>query len=91
MEYWAHEACFLPRSDFALVRHRMLAPEKMGWKYRQAWMQEHAAEIEQLIAHIQENGPYAPPILNTRAKAPAAGGSGNRTSVISKGCLPQAK
>lgn len=57
MEYWAHEACFLPRSDFALVRHRMLAPEKMGWKYRQAWMLEHAAEIEQLIAHIQENGP----------------------------------
>lgn len=57
MEYWAHGACFLPRSDFALMRHRMLAPEKMGWKYRQAWMQEHAAEIEQLIAHIQENGP----------------------------------
>ncbi|MGG7522661.1 winged helix-turn-helix domain-containing protein [bacterium BS0013] len=57
MEYWAHEACFLPRSDFALVRHRMLAPEKMGWKYRQEWMLEHAAEIEQLIAHIQENGP----------------------------------
>ena len=57
MEYWAHEACFLPRSDFALVRHRMLAPEKMGWKYRLAWMLEHAAEIEQLIAHIQENGP----------------------------------
>ena len=48
---------FLPRSDFALVRHRMLAPEKMGWKYRQAWMLEHAAEIEQLIAHIQDNGP----------------------------------
>ncbi|ESN12594.1 hypothetical protein L370_02865 [Enterobacter sp. MGH 24] len=57
MEYWAHEACFLPRSDFALVRHRMLAPEKMGWKYRQAWMLEHEAEIEQLIAHIQDNGP----------------------------------
>ncbi|ELW1645489.1 MULTISPECIES: winged helix-turn-helix domain-containing protein [Enterobacter] len=57
MEYWAHEACFLPRSDFALVRHRMLSPDKMGWKYRQEWMQEHAAEIEQLIAHIQENGP----------------------------------
>ncbi|WP_159339201.1 MULTISPECIES: winged helix-turn-helix domain-containing protein [Leclercia] len=57
MEYWAHEACFLPRSDFALVRHRMLAPDKMGWKYRQAWMQEHADEIEELIAHIQEKGP----------------------------------
>lgn len=57
MEYWAHEACFLPREDFALVRHRMLAPDKMGWKYRQAWMQEHAADIEQLIAHIEEHGP----------------------------------
>ena len=57
MEYWAHEACFLPREDFALVRHRMLAPDKMGWKYRQAWMQEHAAEIEQLIANIEEHGP----------------------------------
>lgn len=57
MEYWVHEACFLPRSDFALVRHRMLAPEKMGWKYRQEWMLEHATEIEQLIRHIQENGP----------------------------------
>ncbi|WP_312119797.1 winged helix-turn-helix domain-containing protein [Kosakonia cowanii] len=57
MEYWAHEACFLPREDFALVRHRMLAPDKMGWKYRQAWMQEHAAEIERLIAHIEEHGP----------------------------------
>ncbi|MDV5355960.1 winged helix-turn-helix domain-containing protein [Enterobacter asburiae] len=57
MEYWAHEACFLPREDFALVRHCMLAPDKMGWKYRQAWMQEHAAEIEQLIAHIEAHGP----------------------------------
>jgi len=57
MEYWAHEACFLPRSDFALVRHRMLSPDKMGWKYRQEWMNEHATEIERLIAHIQENGP----------------------------------
>lgn len=66
MEYWAHEACFLPRSDFALVRHRMLSPDGMGWKYRRAWMQEHAAEIEALIAHIQDNGPvrsvdFAPP------------------------------
>ncbi|MDA6573402.1 crosslink repair DNA glycosylase YcaQ family protein, partial [Escherichia coli] len=37
MEYWAHEACFMPRSDFRLIRHRMLAPEKMGWKYKDAW------------------------------------------------------
>lgn len=57
MEYWAHEACFLPRSDFHLVRHRMLGPDKMGWKYRREWMEEHAAEIDALIAHIQQNGP----------------------------------
>ena len=57
MEYWAHEASFMPRSDFQLIRHRMLAPEKMGWKYKDAWMQEHAEEIVQLIQHIQNNGP----------------------------------
>lgn len=57
MEYWAHEACFLPRSDFALMRHRMLSAENMGWKYRRGWMEEHADEITQLLAHIEENGP----------------------------------
>lgn len=57
MEYWAHEACFLPRSDFKLLRHRMLAPEKMGWKYRAAWMHDHTEEIEQLVRYIQDNGP----------------------------------
>ena len=57
MEYWAHEAYFMPRSDFRLIRHRMLAPEKMGWKYKDAWMQEHEAEIAQLIQHIHDKGP----------------------------------
>ena len=57
MEYWAHEACFMLRSDFRLIRHRMLAPEKMGWKYKDAWMQEHEAEIAQLIQHIHDKGP----------------------------------
>ncbi|MFU0878046.1 winged helix-turn-helix domain-containing protein [Kluyvera cryocrescens] len=57
MEYWAHEACFLPRSDFPLVRHRMLAPHKMGWKYHQSWMSEHAQDIAALKSHIAENGP----------------------------------
>ncbi|POT57909.1 hypothetical protein C3432_08240 [Citrobacter amalonaticus] len=57
MEYWAHEACFLPRSDFMLIRHRMLAPEKMGWKYKASWMKEHAHEIEQLLQHIHHHGP----------------------------------
>ncbi|EOI5727323.1 winged helix-turn-helix domain-containing protein [Cronobacter malonaticus] len=57
MEYWAHEACFLPRSDFPLFRHRMLKPENMGWKYRAAWMEEHAKEIGELMAFIERNGP----------------------------------
>lgn len=57
MEYWAHEACFLPRSDFPLIRHRMLSLENMGWKFSAAWMAEHADEIEQLLQHIQQNGP----------------------------------
>ncbi len=57
MEYWAHEACFLPRSDFALVRHQMLKPENMGWKYRAEWMAEHAEDIAELLDWIEQNGP----------------------------------
>ncbi len=91
MEYWAHEACFLPRSDFALVRHRMLNPDNMGWKYHRAWMEEHAGSIAELVAHIGQNGPVRSADLPTRAKAPAAGGSGNRISATLKGCLPPAK
>lgn len=29
----------------------------MGWKYKDAWMQEHEAEIAQLIQHIHDKGP----------------------------------
>lgn len=56
-EYWAHEACFLPRADFALVRQRMLQPEGMGWKYHQEWMEQHTEEIAQLLSHIERQGP----------------------------------
>ncbi len=59
MEYWAHEACFLPRSDFALVRHRMLNPDNMGWKYHRAWMEEHAGSIAELLAHIGKTARFA--------------------------------
>ncbi|WP_395489276.1 winged helix-turn-helix domain-containing protein [Cedecea davisae] len=57
IEYWAHEACFLPKQDFSLIRHRMLSPENMGWKYRPEWMAEHAEDIKQLLAFIEQNGP----------------------------------
>ncbi|QHM76032.1 hypothetical protein C7M52_01995 [Mixta theicola] len=56
-EYWAHEACFIPTEDYPLLRHRMLQPEKMGWKYSAEWMQQHADEIASLLQHIAEKGP----------------------------------
>lgn len=57
MEYWAHEACFLPRSDFALVRHRMLNPESMGWKFNAKWMTTHEADVNALLDYIEQHGP----------------------------------
>src|SRR5688572_10543926 len=45
-EYWAHEACFLPIEHYPLFRHRMLNPERMGWKYRAEWVAKHPDELE---------------------------------------------
>lgn len=56
-EYWAHEACFVPREDYRLLRHRMLDPAAMGWKYSVNWMQKHRSEIDSLLAQIRANGP----------------------------------
>jgi uncharacterized protein YcaQ len=56
-EYWAHEACFIPREDYRLYRHRMLDPGAMGWKYSASWMRERAGEVAALLAHIRTNGP----------------------------------
>ncbi|UQY45559.1 winged helix-turn-helix domain-containing protein [Mixta hanseatica] len=56
-EYWAHEACFIPAEDYPLLRHRMLQPEKMGWKYSATWMAEHADEVARLLQHIAAHGP----------------------------------
>jgi uncharacterized protein YcaQ len=56
-EYWAHEACFIPREDYGLYRHRMLDPSGMGWKYSASWMRERAGEVAALLAHIRTHGP----------------------------------
>ena len=53
-EYWAHEACFLPIEDFRLLRHRMLNPRDMGWKFYQAPEAEVLAR--KLLAHIKTQG-----------------------------------
>lgn len=56
-EYWAHEACFIPRADYRLLRHRMLSPERLGWKYNAQWVADHQQAIAELLQQIRENGP----------------------------------
>jgi uncharacterized protein YcaQ len=56
-EYWAHEACFVPIEDYGLLRHRMLDPAAMGWKYSETWMRENGASVAAVLAHIRANGP----------------------------------
>jgi uncharacterized protein len=55
-EYWAHEASYLPIEDYGLFRHRMLAPETMGWKYRTSWVAEHGAHMARVLSWIREHG-----------------------------------
>lgn len=68
IEYWAHEACFLPKQDFKLIRHRMLNPENLGWKYRPEWMKQHATDISQLLKYIERNGPVRSADFSTPSK-----------------------
>ncbi|WP_017802466.1 winged helix-turn-helix domain-containing protein [Winslowiella toletana] len=56
-EYWAHEACFIPAEDYKLLRHRMLDPVNLGWKYNADWVQQYAQDIDELLRHIEQNGP----------------------------------
>src|ERR1051325_1443828 len=56
-EYWSHEACFLPKEDFPLYRHRMIDPGSMGWKYSHEWLKAHRVEVERMLALIRERGP----------------------------------
>ena len=56
-EYWAHEACFVPTADYGLLRHRMLDPTSMGWKYSASWIKQHQTEIKKLLKHITDKGP----------------------------------
>lgn len=56
-EYWAHEACFIPKEDYRLVRPQMMAPENMGWKYSPEWHQKHQDDINKLLTLIRHNGP----------------------------------
>ena len=56
-EYWAHEACFLPIESWPLLRHRMLDPHSLGWKYSHGWIEKHPEQAERVLSHIREHGP----------------------------------
>jgi len=56
-EYWAHEACFIPIEDYKLLRHRMLDPAAMGWKYPVQWAEQHQDAMTALLQHIEQHGP----------------------------------
>ncbi|TKC92480.1 winged helix-turn-helix domain-containing protein [Trinickia terrae] len=71
-EYWSHEACFVPIEDYGLLRHRMLDPSGMGWKYSVDWHERHKDDIDALLAHIRDNGP-----VRSADFARADGESGN--------------
>lgn len=70
-EYWAHEACFIPRSDYRLLRHRMLSPERLGWKYNAQWVAEHQQEIAELLQQIRDHGPVRAADFTPTVKTPA--------------------
>jgi uncharacterized protein YcaQ len=55
-EYWAHEACLLPIEDYGLLRHRMLDPSGMGWKYAAEWHDQYRDEIDALLERIRAEG-----------------------------------
>jgi uncharacterized protein len=56
-EYWAHEACFVPIEDYGWYRHRMKDPASLGWKYAAKFIEEEAALVASVLAHIRANGP----------------------------------
>ncbi|PCE23507.1 hypothetical protein BWP39_27900 [Paraburkholderia acidicola] len=56
-EYWSHEACFVPIEDYGLLRHRMLDPSGMGWKYAADWHKKYRRDIAKLLEHIRATGP----------------------------------
>ena len=56
-EYWSHEACFVPIEDYGLLRHRMLDPSGMGWKYAAEWHKKYRRDIAKLLEHIRATGP----------------------------------
>jgi uncharacterized protein YcaQ len=43
----------VPREDYRLLRHRMLDPAQMGWKYPQRWLEQHQPAVDDLLQTIR--------------------------------------
>jgi uncharacterized protein YcaQ len=56
-EYWAHEASLLPIEDYGLLRHRMLDPRELGWKYRSDWVAANQTTMHGVLEHVRAHGP----------------------------------
>lgn len=56
-EYWAHEASFLPMEAYPWMRHRMIDPESLGWKYSREWIAANRDVLDRVLAEVRENGP----------------------------------
>ena len=56
-EYWAHEASFLPIEDYPLLRHRMIDPGDLGWKYSHAWVADNRDAVNRVLARVRSDGP----------------------------------
>lgn len=75
-EYWAHEACFVPREDYRLLRHRMLNPAAMGWKFSTQWLKTHGGEIAQIVERIRREGPVRAADIGNERGERKGGGNG---------------
>jgi uncharacterized protein len=40
-----------------LYRHRMLAPESLGWKYSREWVNANRAAVARVLSHVRAHGP----------------------------------
>jgi uncharacterized protein YcaQ len=56
-EHWSHAACFLDIADYPLYRRMMLASGHARFMRGEAWLEENAALVGSLLAHIRERGP----------------------------------
>jgi uncharacterized protein YcaQ len=56
-ECWAHEACFAPIADFALLRNGAnLRDHHWAYRHAQRMRRDHRAGMDRLLAHVRERG-----------------------------------